>query len=208
MKKDIITRAKNVLLPYTPLSADCGLICDKACCKGDSETGMLLFPGEDTPFAVKENNGTRLCVCNGKCDRLSRPLSCIIFPFFPYMTEDGKIKAKEDIRGISVCPLISHKDEVIFSRIFPEAALCGLVQGLFNLLPLYPMDGGRVISGLIPEKGRIWVENTTIALLLSLGIYTAWWLKLGISALFPVLILAIGSLGRKIPCKATKKAVQ
>lgn len=118
MKKDIITHAKNVLLPYTPLSADCGLICDKACCKGDSETGMLLFPGEDTPFPVKENNGTRLCVCNGKCDRLSRPLSCIIFPFFPYMTKDGKIKAKEDIRGISICPLISHKDEVIFSKIF------------------------------------------------------------------------------------------
>ncbi len=118
MKKDIIARAKAVLLPYTPLNADCGLVCGKACCKGDKETGMLLFPGEDTVFPVKENNGSHLCVCDGKCDRSERPLSCIIFPFFPYMNEDGKIKAKEDIRGINICPLISHKDEVIFSRIF------------------------------------------------------------------------------------------
>ena len=80
MKKDIISRAKDVLIPYTPLSADCGLVCGKACCKGDEETGMLLFPGEETVFPVKEKNGNRLCVCKGKCDRSTRPLSCIIFP--------------------------------------------------------------------------------------------------------------------------------
>ncbi|MBQ9913907.1 MAG: hypothetical protein IJO73_06740 [Clostridia bacterium] len=118
MKKDVITRAKEVLLPYTPLSADCGLLCDKACCRGDGETGMLLFPGEDTPLPVIERDGVRLCVCEGSCDRSTRPLSCIIFPFFPYMTEDGKIKAAADIRGINICPLIAHKDEVLFSKIF------------------------------------------------------------------------------------------
>lgn len=118
MKKDIISRAKEVLLPYTPLSADCGLVCGKACCKGDEETGMLLFPGEDTVFPVKEKDGTRLCVCEGKCDRSTRPLSCIIFPFFPYITEEGKIKAKIDIRGINVCPLVSHCEDVLFSKIF------------------------------------------------------------------------------------------
>ena len=118
MKKDIITRAKKVLLPYTPLNADCGLVCDKACCKGDSETGMLLFPGEDTVFPVKEKNGVRLCVCEGRCNRKNRPLSCIIFPFFPYMSEDGKISAKADIRGTNICPLISHKNDVLFSKIF------------------------------------------------------------------------------------------
>ncbi len=118
MKKDIISRAKDVLLPYTPLSADCGLVCGKACCKGDEETGMLLFPGEDTVFDVKEKNGSRLCVCEGKCDRSTRPISCIIFPFFPYITEEGKIKAKIDTRGINICPLISREEDVLFSRIF------------------------------------------------------------------------------------------
>ncbi|MBR6568462.1 MAG: hypothetical protein IKK60_07395 [Clostridia bacterium] len=118
MKKDVISRARELLIDYTPLSADCGLVCGKACCEGDEETGMLLFPGEDTVFPVKEKDGSCLCVCEGKCDRSTRPLSCIIFPFFPYITEEGKIKAKIDIRGINVCPLISHEKDVLFSKIF------------------------------------------------------------------------------------------
>lgn len=118
MKQDVITQAKRVLLPYTPLKADCGLVCDKACCRGDEDTGMLLFPGEDTVFPVKEKNGRRLCVCNGKCNRSDRPLSCIIFPFFPYMTPEGKIKARADVRGTALCPLIHHEENVLFSRIF------------------------------------------------------------------------------------------
>ena len=30
-------------------------------------------------------------------------------------------------------------------RYFPLLALCGIVQGLFNLLPVYPLDGGRIL---------------------------------------------------------------
>lgn len=36
-------------------------------------------------------------------------------------------------------------------RWYPELAFCGLCQGLFNLLPVYPFDGGRIcgtVSGL------------------------------------------------------------
>lgn len=28
---------------------------------------------------------------------------------------------------------------------FPEAAVCGAVQGIYNLLPIYPLDGGRAL---------------------------------------------------------------
>lgn len=32
---------------------------------------------------------------------------------------------------------------------FPVAALIGLVQGLFNLFPVYPLDGGRMLRSVI-----------------------------------------------------------
>lgn len=34
---------------------------------------------------------------------------------------------------------------MLMGRFFPRLALCGLVQGLFNLLPIYPLDGGRIL---------------------------------------------------------------
>ena len=77
----LYAKAKKAIGDHTPLKADCGQLCGGACCKGDEETGMLLFPGEDTVFPVKEKNGNRLCVCEGACDRRTRPLSCILFPF-------------------------------------------------------------------------------------------------------------------------------
>lgn len=118
MGKDIITEAKNIIRDYTPLNADCGLLCEKNCCKGDDSTGMLLFPHEETDFEIKEKDGVRLCICKGECDRESRPLSCMIFPFFPYLDKEGKIKAVPDLRGITVCPMIAHKEKIRFSKIF------------------------------------------------------------------------------------------
>ena len=110
--------ANRILGDKTPLKKDCGLVCGGACCKGDSDTGMLLFPFEESAFSVKEKDGVRLCVCDGHCNRSERPLSCRIFPFFPYVTSQGQIKVIPDIRGVNICPLISHFDEVKFDRGF------------------------------------------------------------------------------------------
>lgn len=111
-------RIYKMLENVTPLSADCGKVCDKSCCKGDENTGMLLFPLEETALSVKEENSLRLAVCDGCCDRSERPLSCRLFPFFPVMNESGDIEAAVDYRGYGVCPLIEHKSEVKFDRRF------------------------------------------------------------------------------------------
>lgn len=102
----------------TPLKKDCGLICGSVCCKGDSDTGMLLFPFEESSLTLKEKDGVRLCVCSGSCNRNERPLSCRIFPFFPYVTPEGKIKVIPDIRGVNICPLVSNFNEISFDRGF------------------------------------------------------------------------------------------
>ena len=82
--KRLYTEINRIIGDKTPLRKDCGQICGGECCKGDSDTGMLLFPGEETTLNIIEKNGVRLAVCDGTCSRDERPLSCMIFPFFPY----------------------------------------------------------------------------------------------------------------------------
>ena len=106
----------------TPLKGDCGKFCDCACCKGDENTGMLLFPFEETNLEIRKNEaGERLAVCNGRCDRKTRPLACRIFPFFPTIDEKGKIFVELDYRGARLCPMIEHYNEIIFDKKFLSA---------------------------------------------------------------------------------------
>lgn len=46
-----VLSARAALSDLTPLLTDCGRLCGFACCKGDEQTGMLLFPGEEALFA-------------------------------------------------------------------------------------------------------------------------------------------------------------
>lgn len=109
----------------TPIPADCGQLCGKACCQGE-DCGMYLFPGEkkvfqlldpewakieNSDFEYSYNNKTKkvpLILCNGKCDRYQRPLACRIFPLTPYLDKTGKLSVITDPRAKSLCPLANN----------------------------------------------------------------------------------------------------
>lgn len=105
----------------TPIKADCGQLCNKACCKGSG--GMYLFPGEkkvyellnpswinisESDFFYTKNRkqvNVPFASCNGHCDRFQRPLACRIFPLTPILDENGNISIITDPRAKSICPL-------------------------------------------------------------------------------------------------------
>lgn len=100
-------------------------------------------------------------------------------------------------------------------RLWPELALWGGVQGLYNLLPVYPMDGGRAVKGILtilcPRKARRiseWVSRATVLFIALLGFYGMIRLKLGFGAMVPALLLLGKALPRKTPCKDGHKRVQ
>lgn len=111
----------KILGELTPLRADCGLLCGGACCKGNEDTGMRLFPHEESELNIKDTPGGRLAVCSGTCCRSKRPLACRIFPFFPTINEKGKIFVEIDHRAQRLCPLLTHSDEIAFDARFFRA---------------------------------------------------------------------------------------
>ena len=52
-----VLSARAALSDLTPLLTDCGRLCGFACCKGDEQTGMLLFPGEEALCALRIRPG-------------------------------------------------------------------------------------------------------------------------------------------------------
>ena len=103
----------------TPIPADCGRLCSKACCEGDKEgDGMYLFPGEEkmydklpawaliseTDFEYGDETAG-LFSCDGYCERGLRPLSCRIFPLTPYVDENGDWDIRVDKRSRGLCPM-------------------------------------------------------------------------------------------------------
>ena len=118
-------RLYALLDDLTPLPADCGTVCAAACCLGGENDGMLLFPGVAARLGgdgcIREENGRTLFVCNGRCDRRRRPLSCRLFPLFPLLQEDGHLRVVYDPRAFRVCPLLPLQHRVRLQPAFVRA---------------------------------------------------------------------------------------
>ena len=104
---------------------------------------------------------------------------------------------------------------VPFYHVFPEAALCALVQGCFNLLPVYPLDGGRILRGLleilkIPGREAICsgVQGAAALGICGLCVFGFFRWDLGFGVLFLGAMMVLRTFPRKTPCKDSPMGVQ
>lgn len=92
---------------------------------------------------------------------------------------------------------------MITVRLFPTIAICGLVQSAYNLIPVYPLDGGRILRLFILMHGGTnklfyLIEYFAILLLLLLCIYVQLRFRCSFLLFFVIFLL------RKTPCKLRK----
>jgi len=128
-KKILYRKAYKLLENSTPLKYDCGELCNSRCCSGTDDMGMLLFPGEEEilvytqphlEFSTQSLAGidAGYAVCKGSCSRDLRPLSCRMYPYAPYIDENGVLNIIKDPRAAYTCPILSDSSSIKTDRFF------------------------------------------------------------------------------------------
>ena len=56
---------------------------------------------------------------------------------------------------------------ILVCRYLPKTAICGLVHGAYNLLPIYPLDGGQAVRCVLdiicsPQKSEKWCGRISV----------------------------------------------
>lgn len=104
---------------------------------------------------------------------------------------------------------------ILFYPLVPRIAVCALVQGSFNFLPIYPLDGGRAVKGTleilkIPGRKYIYsaIQLLTVILICMICLYGFFKWNLGCGVLFLGALLALRTFPRKTPCKEARFRVQ
>jgi len=104
---------------------------------------------------------------------------------------------------------------LVVGKYAPRVALCALMQAAYNLLPIYPLDGGRALQWalhrLFPQRGELIqriINIGTIGALLVLSIYALLRLELGLLPFLMVTGILHKNKYVNCPCKPSVKRVQ
>ena len=128
--------------------------------------------------------------------------------------ETGGLGAFRQFISILAGP-IGSLSLLLLCHITPKIAICGLVHGVYNLIPVLPLDGGRLLRLLLyhfcpSAADKVMTMIAVFTCILADFLTVCLWV-MGLSGPLPI-FLAIGwnirFLPRKIPCKPNQIKVQ
>lgn len=135
---------------------------------------------------------------------------------------------KVDVYGVKVGPIgavmstgyMSNTDELIvavagpvggilvapFYRWIPSVSLCAIVQSLYNLLPMFPMDGGRIFAAIMTlllgrRRGTNiawWVGTLSAVGLIAVGFYLWYIMDYSLMVFVAFALIAVKSIGKHL----------
>lgn len=124
--------------------------------------------------------------------------------------ETALISRKMEVLSAAAGPMGSFL-LVSLCHIFPKLAVCGMIQGLYNLIPVFPLDGGRILRCVLE---RVLPENAAhlehLIAVLAAGALAVFWFLIFRDLLAVILggIWILRARIRKRPCKRSRIRVQ
>ena len=105
---------------------------------------------------------------------------------------------------------------LVLARWLPHIAICAFLQSAYNLLPIFPLDGGRALHSWTyhafgTQRATLickLTEFVIFALLFAIAGICLLYLELGPIPMIGVFLILLKNKRIKIPCKQNKQIVQ